>query len=154
MWAFIKMPASGADEEDGGIVDQFVTLAWSLGSSKVMVRRMASLEVDLAVEQVVPGGRGGVLEVGHEDLRAAVEGVDDHLAVDGAGDLDAAVEEVLRERGDLPYGFADGGGFGEEVGLFAGVEAGLAGDAGCKELFAARVEGAVQLDDEGRALRG
>jgi hypothetical protein len=80
-------------------------------------------EVDLAFDEVVPGGRGGVLEVGHEDLGAGVERVDDHLAVDGAGDLDAAVEQVGGERRDGPFGVADGPGFGQEVGALAGVEA-------------------------------
>ena len=53
---------------------------------------------------VGPGGRGGVLEVGHEAGGAGVQRVDDHLAVDRAGDLDAAVEEVGRERRHLPVG--------------------------------------------------
>ena len=60
------------------------------------------VEVVLAVDQVRPRGRGRVLEVGHEDRRAGVERVDDHLAVDRARDLDAAVEEEGRHRGALP----------------------------------------------------
>src|SRR3546814_2726433 len=43
-------------------------------------------QVELALDQVVPGRRRRVLEVRHEDAGAAVQRVDDHLAVDGAGD--------------------------------------------------------------------
>ena len=116
---------------------------------------MASLQVDLPFEQVVPRGCGRVFEIRHEDLRAAVEGVDDHLAVDGAGDLDAAVEEILREWRDLTT-FLRGwlSGFGEEVGLLAGVEAMLAGDALGEEMLALAVEGAMKLDDEVEGLGG
>ena len=108
----------------------------------------------LAVDQVVPGGRVGVFEVGHEDLGAGVERVDDHLAVDGAGDLDAAVEQVGGQRRDGPFGVADVRGFGEEVGLVAGVESFLALVAGVEQLFAAGVEGALQVDDEGDGFGG
>ena len=55
-------------------------------------------QVRLAVDEVRPGRRVRVLEVRHEDVRARVERVDDHLAVDRAGDLDAAVEQVGGER--------------------------------------------------------
>jgi DNA-binding transcriptional LysR family regulator len=41
-----------------------------------------------------------VLEVGHEHLRAGVQRVDDHLALDRAGDLDAAV--LQRRPGSAP----------------------------------------------------
>ena len=41
MWRSSRCQPRGADEEDGGVVDEFVTL-FGLGSSKVMVRRTAS----------------------------------------------------------------------------------------------------------------
>ena len=63
--------------------------------------------VDLAVEHVLPGGRSGVLEVGHEALRTGVERVDHHLAVDRAGDLGAAIDEVGRRRRHPPVAGAD-----------------------------------------------
>ena len=117
------MPAARADEEDGGVVDELVTL---FGGGVVEGDGAADgvAQVELAVEQVVPGGRGGVLEVGHEDLGAGVERVDDHLAVDGAGDLDAAVLEVGGDGRDGPRGFANLARFREEVGADSGVERG------------------------------
>ena len=48
----------------------------------------------LAVDDVAPGRRGGVLQIGHEDLGPGVEGVDDHLAIAGSSDLDPAIEEI------------------------------------------------------------
>ena len=73
----------------------------------------------MAVEQIVPRGCGRVLEVGHEDFGAGVERVDDHLAIDWTGNLDAAVEQVGGQRGYGPFGFADVRGLEEEVGLVA-----------------------------------
>ena len=48
-----------------------------------------------------------VLEVGHVRIGARVEGVDDHLRVDRAGDLDAAALQRRRDRRDLPVAVAD-----------------------------------------------
>ncbi len=116
-----KVPAAGADEEDGGVVDESVVLfGGGIGVGDGAADGVA--EVELAVEEVFPGGGGGVFEVGHEDAGAGVEGVDDHLAIDGAGDLDAAVLQVGGEGGDGPLGGADVGGFGKEVGAGAGVD--------------------------------
>ena len=50
-------------------------------------RRDRVAEVALPLDDVRPGRRARVLEVGHEDARAGVERVDHHLAVDRAGDL-------------------------------------------------------------------
>ncbi len=50
--------------------------------------------------------------------------------------------------------FADLACRGEEVGLLAGVERGLAGDAGGEELLAAAIELALEADDEGEGFGG
>ena len=113
-----------------------------------MVRRMASRRLMWPSSRLFQRGCAGVLEVGHEDLGAGVERVDDHLAIDGPGDFDAAVMKIGGNRRDGPFGLADGAGFGEEVGLFAGVEALLPFLAGLQQLLAARVERAVQVHDE------
>ena len=76
--------------------------------SSEIVRSIASREVLLAADDVLPRRRVRVLEVGHEDPRARVERVDDHLAVArGAGDLDAAVLEIGRNGRDAPVAFAN-----------------------------------------------
>ena len=149
--ALFEVPAARADEEHGGFVVERVVLA---GGRVVEGDGAADGvdEVDLAVEEVVPGGRGGVFEVGHEDLRAGVERVDDHLAVDGAGDLDAAVLEVGGDGRDVPGGLADLACLGQEVGALAGVELLLARDARGEQLLAAGVELALERDDEGEGF--
>ena len=118
------------------------------GEVKSIVRRTASHEVDLALDVVVPARRVGVLEVRHEDAGAGVERVDDHLAVDRAGDLDAAVGEVGRHRRARPVGVADRARLGQEIGKLARVELGLARRAAREELGATAAERALQLRRE------
>ena len=72
-------------------------------------------------------GRVGVLEVGHVHVGARVEGVDEHLAIGRAGQLDPALLQVGRgDRRDLPIAFADVARLGQKVGQLARVEARLA----------------------------
>ena len=67
-------------------------------------------EVALPVDHVLPRRRVRVLEVGHEDLRAAVQGVDHHLAIGRPGDLDAAVGQIRRRRRHAPVALAHASG--------------------------------------------
>jgi hypothetical protein len=90
----------------------------------------------VAEDDVVPRRRVRVLEVGHEDPGAGVQRVDDHLAVDGAGDLDAAVEEVGRQRRDGPRALAHRLRLVEEARALAGVEAALPVAAAGQQLVA------------------
>ena len=75
----------------------------------------------MPVHDVVPGGRQRVLEVGHEHLGSAVEGVDDHLALDGARDLHTPVGDGGGGRRARPVALADGLGGGVEAGQLPGV---------------------------------
>jgi len=89
------------------------------------------------------------LKVGHVRPHVRVEGVDDHLAVDGARDLDAAVDEARGRGRALPdNAVADVLGLGQEVGQDAAVELGLADHALLEQFLAAGVEGAVQQGEE------
>ena len=147
-----QMPAAGADKEHGDFVVELVLLLRDgVGIGDGAADGVA--QIDLAVEQVVPGGSARVLKVGHEDLGAGVERVDDHLAIDGPGNLNAAVQDVGGQRRDRPCGFADISRLGEEIGLLAGIESLLPFVPRGEQLFAARVEGALQIDDEGQCLR-
>ena len=123
------------------------------GFVKLIVRRTASYEVDLPLDAVLPGGRVGVLEVGHEDARARVERVDDHLAIHRPGDLDAAVLQIGRDRRDGPCALADLARLRQEVVARASVERCLTFDALLQELDAAVVELAVQRGEEGQRFR-
>jgi hypothetical protein len=104
----------------------------------VIVRRIASRRLMWPVEHVLPGRRGGVLEVGHENLGAGVERVDHHLAVDGPGDLGAAVLQVGGRGRDAPVRIvADVGGLREEVRQLPRIQLPLPGDAPGQQLVAA-----------------
>ena len=111
-------------------------------------------EVELAVDDVVPRRRRGVLEVGEPHVGARVERVDRHLAADRPGDLDATVVQPGRHRGDPPRRVvADLDRLGEEVEVLAGRDA-RAAVASVREDRAATVgEGVVQPGDEVQRLR-
>jgi hypothetical protein len=147
----VEVPAARADLQGGDLVVELVFLAGLVLEAELAADGL--VEVDLALDLVVPLRAVGVLEVGHVGIGAGVEGVDDHLGFDRAGDLDAAAFQGLGQRRDLPVAFADVLGLGQEVGHLAGVDAGLALDARLLQQFlAARLEGAVQLGDQFQRL--
>jgi hypothetical protein len=116
----VEMPAARAHDQggDGGI--QAVGLA--LRAGEIDAPRDGIAQVDLALDHVVPGRRHRVLAVGHEHLRAGVQRVDDHLAIGRAGDLDPAILQVGRDRGDVPLALADGVRLRQEVRPLSGVD--------------------------------
>ena len=76
-----QMPAARADDQRRDLVVQPVALLPRVERDR-LPHRVA--HVSLAVDDVGPRRRARVLEVGHEDLRARVERVDHHLALDRA----------------------------------------------------------------------
>ncbi len=142
----VEVPAARTDLQGGDLVVELVFLA-----VLVLERQFAAdglVQVQLALDLVFPVRRVGILEVGHVGVSARIEGVDDHLGFDRAGDFDAAAFQGLGHRGDLPVAFADVLGFRQEVGHFAGIDARLALDAGLEQFLAAGFASAVQLGDE------
>ena len=114
-----QVPAARAHEQRRDLVAQPVLAPVVAGELDRARDRVG--EVDLALDDVAPRRRERVLEVGHEAARARVERVDDHLAVDGPGDLDAAVAAGRRGGGgDLPVALADLARLGQEVERLAG----------------------------------
>lgn len=92
--SLLKMPAARADKERSGMVNEFVVLAGSgIGVSDLAADCVT--QIDVAVEKVVPEGAARIFKVCHEDFGAGVEGVDDHFAINGAGDFDAAIVDVF-----------------------------------------------------------
>ena len=88
------------------------------------------------------------------DLRAGVQRIDHHLAVDGAGDLDAAIHEVGGQRRDLPGAVAHGSRLRQEIGQRARVEAALHVHAAGEQVAAGGVEFAMQIGDEAERVGG
>ena len=91
--ALREVQPARADEQHGVVLVEPVALALLL---VLHAPAYGVGEVGLPPDHVLPGGRVGVLEVGHEGARAGVQRVDHHLAAGGPGDLDAAVLERLR----------------------------------------------------------
>ena len=145
-----QVPAARPDEEDGRVVAEPVGLLAGIELDRALDRVG---QVGLAVEVVAPRRRVRVLEVGHEAAGAGVERVDDHLAVDRPGDLDAPVLQVGGHGRDAPVALAHLARLRQEVGQLAGVEARLALGARGEELAASRVEAAVELGDERERVR-
>ena len=114
--ALLEVPPPRADEEHGDLVVQRVAL---LAGIELDGSLEGVGQVPLSLDAVLPGRRVRVLEVRHEDLGARVERVDHHLPVDGAGDLDAAVGDLVRERRDPPVAAPDPGRLRQEVGQLA-----------------------------------
>jgi hypothetical protein len=63
-----------------------------------------------------------ILEIGHETARLRIQRVDEHLAIDGSGDFDAAIGKVARHFGDAPIAAADASRLRQEIGKLALIE--------------------------------
>ena len=147
-----QVPAARPDQERRDLVVQPVRLV------RRLERDLAAHgvgDVPLALDDVLPLRRAGVLVVGHEDAGARVERVDHHLPVDRAGDLAAAVAEIGRRLGHAPLGVARTSSVpGRKRGQRARVELGLPLAAAAR---AARGAGGSARDAgarRGRAPRG
>ncbi len=112
------------------------------------------VQIRLALDQIVPGRRVRVLEIGHVNAGAAIQCVDHHFAVDRAGDLGAAVLDVARDWGHPPIGVADRLGLGREVGLPAGVEPVLDVGPAIEQSAALGPKFPFEPGDKGNCLRG
>ncbi len=145
-----QVPAARPDEQHRGLLAKGVALAFGRGEVDPAADGVA--QVDVALDVVVPPRCVGVLEVRHEDLRAGVERVHDHLAIDRPGDLDPPVLDVGRGRRAGPVALADGAGVRQEVGQAAGIELRLSCRPPCQQRVAPRAEGTLQLHGEGDRL--
>ena len=147
------MPAARANDERRRVGLELVVLARDRVGEVDLASPEIS-EVDLAFEVVGPGRGIRILEVGHEDLRAGVQRVDDHLAVDRPGDFHAAIKQIGGDWRDLPVAGADGSCFGKKIGEFAGIEFRLPDSTRGEQFLAATIERALEAGDEGQGLIG
>ena len=83
------MPSARTDQQRRRLLVQRVLLRAAVERDRA-AHRVAQIELPFDV--VRPRRRVRVFEVRHEDVRAGVQRVDDHLAIDRPGDLDAAVD--------------------------------------------------------------
>jgi hypothetical protein len=147
---FAQMPAARPHHQRRGLVPEGVRLLRQFERDRA-ARGVAN--VPLPFDDVRPRRRAGVLEVRHEDPRARVERVDHHLAVDGAGDLDAAVAQVHRRRRDAPGAASDVRRLGEEVRLCSRGELRHSFTPPGERLGAGVAELALETRDEGQPVR-
>ena len=148
-----QVPAARPHQQHRGlVVERVMPAGLGIVEGDRAAHRVA--QVDLALDQIVPGRRVGILEIGHEDVGAGIERVDHHLAVDRAGDLDAAVEQIRGQRRHRPVAVADRLGLGQEIGLLAGIELRLhARRARPRSRCRSAPNLRCKLDDEGQRLR-
>ena len=151
--ALVQVPAARADDQDGGVIIDLIALA-ILGIGEIDLATDGVAQIDLAFHEVRPERCRGVLEIGHEAFGAGIQRVDDHLAVDRAGNLDAAVLQIGRGRTHGPFAGADVRGFVREHQQRALVQLFLAFLAVTQQGLAALFEAAVQAGEEAQRLVG
>ncbi len=108
----VEVPAARPDDECRGPLRELVRLALGAGEVDLPLDRVD--EVLLALDEIAPGRRVRVLEVGHVDGGPRVQRVDHHLAIGRAGDLDLADLQIVRHVRHAPVGGALRGGLGRE----------------------------------------
>ena len=145
-----EVPSAGPHHEGRHALVQAVDLP-GLGRHELDRALDGVGQVALALDEVPPRRRAGVLEVRHEDAGAGVQGVDHHLPVDRAGDLDAPVRQVGRNRRDGPLAGAHAGSFGKKIRRPAVVEPALQLPAARQELPPAPAEPPLEICDEGES---
>src|SRR5579871_536335 len=141
-----EVPSAWAHHEDRGILTDLVALAFGTGISDSPVDGVA--QIRLAFDDVLPRRRIGIFEIGHEDLRARVQRVDDHFPIRWAGDFDAAVHQVGGAGRDLPRSGTDLGSLGRKSGLLALVDLMLPGLTRLQQSPPSGLELRGQFDEE------
>ena len=136
-----------AHHEGGGLGRQLVVAAGArIDEAQAAAHRL--VQARLPFEQILPGRRGGVFEVGHEDVGAGVERVDDGLRVRGPGDLDlAAVQRPWCGR-HAPLRAPHFSRRGEEIKRLAAIDPQLTGLPLLEKFAQPRAKGADQFEQK------
>ena len=147
----VEVPPARPHKEHGRLGVQAILFAF--GIRKFYRPADGVAQVDLTFDQAVPGRRVRVLEIGHEHLCAGVQRVDDHLTLDGTGNLDAAVQKILGQRRAFPVAVAKLLGLGKEVGEGPGVKFGLGFTAAVEDLGSSIAKLADESGEKAKCLR-
>ena len=140
-----EVPATRSNHQSRRLVVELVGL---LSGVEPQLAPVGVDQIGLAFEEVEPGRRGGVLEVGHEDPGPRVERVDHHLGVDRSGDLDPAVGHVDGHRVDDPVRLPDMPGLAQKAWLLPIVELALPGLSLGEELAPLPAEFLFQIGEK------
>jgi hypothetical protein len=144
---FRQVPAARPNQQDSCLRIQLVglTCCW-VGVGDGSPHGIA--QIDVAVDQIAPGGSVGILEIGHEDARPRIQGVDDHLSINGAGNFDAPVQQVGGQPSHSPVAVADISRLSQEIGAFALIEAPLALLTRREQLAPSRTKTPLKIDNK------
>src|SRR5579864_1141779 len=143
---FIQMPATWTNQQSRHFGIQGVLFALRTHIADCALHGIA--EIRLPLQIVLPRRRIRILEVRHENIRAGIERVDDHLAIHGPCDFHAPVEQILWNRRDRPLGLADMGRLGKEVRQLASIDLPLANLAPGEEFLPTLLKIASQVIQE------
>ncbi len=149
--ALLEMPAARPDDEGRDLIVQPVRLA--LGAVEPEVAANGRADRDLAADDVRPAGAERVLEVGHEDPRAGVQGVDHHLRLGWPGDLDAAIGQRRGSGRNRPVAGSDVGGRRVDIEVQTRVDRGLAIPASLEQRLSPRAEARLEVAEERQRIR-
>ena len=104
---FVQMPAARPNHQDCQVFLVQNVVFTTVRCHPVQIAGNGFAQRPLAGQQIFPSRRSRVLEIGHIDFGTRVQGVDHHLGLHRAGNLNATIEQVGREFGDFPLAFAD-----------------------------------------------
>jgi hypothetical protein len=144
--ALVEVPPTRPDDERRRLARERVVLA--VGSAQLDRLLDGVDDIHLPVEDVVPGGRGRILEIRHEHVGAGVESVDGHLSFGGSGYLHPAIDEAGSGIGDTPLRISNLRGGREKIGLLACVQTGLTSRARVEQLGAPGTKRAFEVGHE------
>jgi hypothetical protein len=147
-----EVPAARTYEQRRGLRVQPILFAVGIGEADRAVDRVP--QIDLALDDVVPGRRERILAIRHEHLRARVERVDDHLAIGRPRDLDATVLQIRRDRRHAPLRVANLLRVRQEVRQLARIDQALAFLARREQLAHAIAVTPREIGDELERRRG
>ncbi len=106
---FRQMQTAYATDQHRRIRFKLVNFTGFIGIANGAVDGVA--QVDLPVDNFPPVRREGVFEVRHKHFDVSVHGVDHHFALYRAGDLYAAILQIVRYSANFPFTVANGSSF-------------------------------------------
>ena len=110
---FRQMQAAHTAYQHSGIGLQLIDFAGLVGVADGPVHGIA--QVDLTINDFAPVRRQRILKVRHKDFDVGIQRVNDHLALDGAGDFNTAILQISRDTANSPVAISNGSSFRNKI---------------------------------------
>ena len=110
---FRQMQAAHTAYQHSGIGLQLIDFSGLVGVADGSVHGIA--QVDLTINDFAPVRRQRILKVRHKDFDVGIQRVNDHLALDGAGDFHAAILQISRDTANSPVAISNGSSFRNKI---------------------------------------